>query len=105
MFCQIKVDGWPASSNGQELNFGYHHYYSRLHLKIMGDSKRRKDNLGEKYGQEPTILPWLPVSKTQAEQFVKWSTRGAWIGIVLLVIWWLVIRFIGPTFGWWQLQG
>lgn len=68
----------------------------------MGEAKRRKEALGEKYGQEPTILPWLPVTKNQAEQFVKWSTRGAWIGIGLLVVSWITVRFIGPSFGWWQ---
>ena len=68
----------------------------------MGEAKRRKEALGEKYGQEPTILPWMPITKSQAEQFVKWSTRGAWIGIGLLVISWITVRFIGPSFGWWQ---
>ena len=68
----------------------------------MGEAKRRKEALGEKYGQEPTILPWLPVTKSQAEQFVKWSTRGAWIGIGFLILSWITVRFIGPSFGWWQ---
>ena len=66
----------------------------------MGEAKRRKEALGEKYGQEPTILPWIPITKSQAEQFVKWSTRGAWIGIGFLVIAWITVRFIGPSFGW-----
>lgn len=68
----------------------------------MGDSKRRKENLGEKYGQEQTIFSWLPVTKTQADQFVKWSTRGAWFGIGALVVWWLVVRLVGPALGWWD---
>lgn len=70
----------------------------------MGESKRRKEALGEKYGQEPTIVPWLPITKTQANQFVQWSTRGAWFGIVCLVIYWLTVRFVGPAFGWWQVN-
>lgn len=70
----------------------------------MGDSKRRKETLGEKYGQEPTIFPWLPVTKTQAQQFVSWSTRGAWIGIGALVVYWVVVRFIGPGLGLWQVN-
>ncbi|NER33424.1 MAG: DUF2839 domain-containing protein [Oscillatoria sp. SIO1A7] len=70
----------------------------------MGEAKRRKEALGEKYGQEPTILPWMPITKSQAEQFVKWSTRGAWIGIAFLVISWITVRFIGPSFGWWQVN-
>jgi hypothetical protein len=68
----------------------------------MGEAKRRKAALGDKYGQEPTILPWLPITKTQAEQFVKWTTRGAWIGIVMIVAVWLTVRFVGPAFGWWE---
>ena len=70
----------------------------------MGESKRRKEALGEKYGQETTIFPWLPVTKSQAQQFVTWSTRGAWIGIGLLVVYWVVVRFIGPGLGLWQVN-
>ncbi len=68
----------------------------------MGEAKRRKDSLGENYGQEANIFPWLPITKKQAEQFVNWSNRGAWIGIGLLAVGWVTIRFIGPAFGWWQ---
>ncbi len=68
----------------------------------MGDSKRRKAALGEKYGQEANIYPWLPITKSQAQQFVKWSNRGAWIGFGFLVVSWLTVRFIGPAFGWWH---
>jgi hypothetical protein len=70
----------------------------------MGDAKRRKEVLGDKYGKEANILPWLPVTKTQATQFVQWTTRGAWAGIGLLVVFWVTIRFIGPAFGWWQVD-
>ncbi|MBD2195278.1 MULTISPECIES: DUF2839 domain-containing protein [Calothrix] len=69
----------------------------------MGEAKRRKDTLGENYGQDTTrILPWVPISKSQAEQFVSWTTRGAWIGIGVMVAAWVTIRFIGPAFGWWD---
>lgn len=69
----------------------------------MGEAKRRKTTLGEQYGQDTArILPWVPITKTQAELFVSWSTRGAWIGIFAMVAAWLTIRFIGPAFGWWQ---
>jgi hypothetical protein len=70
----------------------------------MGEAKRRKEQLGEKYGQEETILPWIPITKTQADQFYKWTTKGAWIGIGFLVVYWLTVRIIGPAFGWWQVQ-
>lgn len=70
----------------------------------MGESKRRKEALGDKYGQEEKIMPWLPITKTQSEQFMKWTTRGAWIGIGLLVAIWITIRLIGPSLGWWQVD-
>ncbi|MBU6185511.1 MAG: DUF2839 domain-containing protein [Synechococcales bacterium] len=70
----------------------------------MGESKRRKELLGEDYGKSETIVPWLPITKGQSEQFTKWSTRGAWIGIVGLALWWITVRFIGPSFGWWHVS-
>ena len=69
----------------------------------MGEAKRRREALGEQYGQEARILPWVPITKTQANLFVEWTTRGAWLGIILMIIGWVTIRFIGPAFGWWQL--
>lgn len=68
----------------------------------MGEAKRRKATLGEKYGEDPRILPWIPITKNQADLFMKWTTRGTWICIFILVAVWLTIRFIGPAFGWWQ---
>jgi Protein of unknown function (DUF2839) len=70
----------------------------------MGDSKRRKETLGEQYGQEPNILPWLPIKKTQAQQFVSLSTTGAWVGIGLLIAYWVTVRFLGPALGLWQVN-
>ncbi|OLP17717.1 hypothetical protein BST81_15475 [Leptolyngbya sp. 'hensonii'] len=70
----------------------------------MGDSKRRKEILGEKYGQDERIASWLPVTKGQGQQFVNWTTTGAWIGIGGLVVAWVVIRFVGPAMGWWHLS-
>ncbi|AOW99155.1 hypothetical protein BJP34_06560 [Moorena producens PAL-8-15-08-1] len=70
----------------------------------MGEAKRRKAALGKDYGKEANIFPWLPITKSQGEQFVKWSTRGAWAGIVFMIVFWLTVRFIGPGFGWWQVN-
>ncbi len=70
----------------------------------MGEAKRRKAAMAEQYGQEEYILPWLPITKTQSEQFMKWTTRGAWVGIGFLVIFWVTFRLIGPALGWWTLQ-
>ena len=67
----------------------------------MGESKRRKESIGDEYGKEERIVPWLPITKTQSEDFVKWTSRGSWIGIGLLVAWWIVVRFVGPAAGWW----
>ncbi|MEG4584532.1 DUF2839 domain-containing protein [Microcoleus sp. MOSTC5] len=67
----------------------------------MGESKRRKESIGDEYGKEERILPWLPITKTQSEDFVKWTSRGSWMGISLLVAWWIVVRFVGPAAGWW----
>lgn len=68
----------------------------------MGEAKRRKDALGEKYGKEPTIYPWLPMTQSQADRFMKWTTRGAWYGITFMVLYWITVRFIGPSLGWWH---
>lgn len=72
----------------------------------MGESKRRKTTLGDKYGkeQEQYILPWVPITKNQSQQFMKITTQASWVGIGLLVAVWLTIRFIGPSFGWWQVD-
>ncbi|MDC0835200.1 hypothetical protein AY599_24105 [Leptolyngbya valderiana BDU 20041] len=70
----------------------------------MGEAKRRKEALGEKYGKDPYILPWVPITKKQAEQFVSWTTKGAWVGIGALIAIWLTVIFIGPSLGWWELH-
>jgi hypothetical protein len=77
----------------------------------MGEAKRRaiqglpprgpkstKDS-----SDEPRVASWLPLSRRQADQFVAITTRGAWIGIAALVIFWITVRFIGPALGWWTL--
>lgn len=70
----------------------------------MGEAKRRKTALGDKYGQEERIFSWLPVTKSQSEQLYDLTTRGAWIGIGFLVIFWLFVRLVGPAFGWWEVN-
>lgn len=68
----------------------------------MGEAKRRKQQLGDEYGQPERIFPWLPITKAQSEAFVRWTTRGSWIGIGLMIAFWITLRFIGPGFGWWD---
>jgi hypothetical protein len=68
----------------------------------MGESKRRKTQLGDDYGKPERILPWVPITKTQSEAFMRWTSQGAWVGIGLMIALWLTVRFIGPGFGWWD---
>ena len=70
----------------------------------MGEAKRRKEALGEDYGKEKRIFPWLPITKSQANKAYEITTKGAWIGIGTLVAVWIIIRFIGPGFGWWDVE-
>jgi hypothetical protein len=51
----------------------------------------------------PRVASWLPLTQNQARRFMAITTRGAWIGIALLVLVWITIRFIGPAAGWWVL--
>jgi hypothetical protein len=49
-------------------------------------------------------VDWLPLTRNQADQFVTVTTKGAWIGIGALVLFWVTVRFIGPAAGWWTLS-
>jgi hypothetical protein len=71
----------------------------------MGDAKRRKEQDRVPSNNAKRIVPWLPLTADQSEAFVKTSTKGAWIGIGLLVFAWLMVRLIGPALGWWQNVG
>jgi hypothetical protein len=51
----------------------------------------------------PRLVEWLPLTRDQADRFVSVTTRGAWIGIGALVLFWLTVRFLGPALGWWTL--
>ncbi len=69
----------------------------------MGESKRRKEELGENYGKPEPIVSWLPfLTKQKASQFVQITSTGAWLGIGAMIVIWVTIRLIGPTFGWWK---
>jgi hypothetical protein len=80
----------------------------------MGEAKRRsaqglpprqtKVPAGKEAGTSSRLVPWLPLSRNQADRFVALSTRGAWIGIGALVLFWVTVRFLGPAAGWWALS-
>ncbi|MBU6228769.1 MAG: DUF2839 family protein [Cyanobacteria bacterium REEB459] len=69
----------------------------------MGESKRRQQILGDQYGQEEPIVSWLPITRAQSQQFMRWTSRGTWAAIVVLLSFWITLRFIGPGLGWWDL--
>jgi hypothetical protein len=35
---------------------------------------------------------------------MKWTSRGAWVGIGVLVVIWLTVLFIGPGLGLWDIS-
>ncbi|MBD2422412.1 DUF2839 domain-containing protein [Cyanobium sp. FACHB-13342] len=80
----------------------------------MGEAKRRsiqglppkviKPERGDKVDTSPRIASWLPLTRNQADRFVALTTKGAWVGIGALVLFWLTVRFIGPAAGWWTLS-
>jgi hypothetical protein len=49
------------------------------------------------------LVDWLPFTRNQADRFVSLTTRGAWVGIGALVLFWVTVRFLGPALGWWTL--
>mgnify|MGYP001307635385 CR=1 FL=1 len=75
----------------------------------MGEAKRRK-TLGipprqivpkKEIDDSPRIINWLPFTENQKDNFIKLSIRVGWLGIALLILLWIVVRFIGPAAGWW----
>ena len=75
----------------------------------MGEAKRRK-TLGlpprkvspkEEIDDSPRIINWIPITENQKDNFIKLSIRAGWLGIALLILLWIVVRFIGPAAGWW----
>jgi len=75
----------------------------------MGEAKRRK-NLGlpprqvsskKEIDDSPRIIKWLPFTENQKNYFIKLSIRAGWLGIAILILLWITVRFIGPAAGWW----
>ena len=75
----------------------------------MGEAKRRKTlglpprNVSSKkeIDNSPRFINWLPITENQKDYFIKLSIKAGWFGIALLIILWIVVRFIGPAAGWW----
>ncbi len=76
----------------------------------MGEARRRADqglpprqkkaNKSNK-DDSPRIVSWLPITENQKNQFYDITIRGGWIGIGIVVLVWVVVRFVGPAAGWW----
>ncbi len=73
----------------------------------MGEARRRasqglppRKNKGNQ-DDSPRVISWLPVTAKQKDQFYAITTRGAWIGIGAVVVFWIIVRFVGPAAGWW----
>ena len=74
----------------------------------MGEARRRaqqglppREPTKKQSHSSQRMISWLPITVEQREQFFVITKRGAWIGIGLLIIFWIVVRFIGPAAGWW----
>ena len=75
----------------------------------MGEAKRKKDlglSSGNVYKKadidnSPRIIEWIPITVNQKDQFIKVSIRAGWVGIAILILLWIIVRFIGPAAGWW----
>jgi hypothetical protein len=62
----------------------------------MGEAKRRQAQTTPAAPNRRALL---------MQQLMTWTTRGTWVGIIILGLLWVTIRFIGPGFGWWHLAG
>ena len=73
----------------------------------MGEAKRRSAMGLPPRSPKPRTSgdssPWWNLDRAKADRFVNLTTRGAWIGIAALVLFWVTVRFIGPAAGWWTL--
>ena len=77
----------------------------------MGEAKRKAQdglmprNLKKKKKKakddSPRIIPWLPITQKQRTQFIDITIKVGWVGIGVLVLIWVIVRFLGPAAGWW----
>ena len=64
---------------------------------------QKKNNTKAKFDESPRLFEWLPLTTNQRDSLIKLSIKTSWFGIAGLVILWIVVRFIGPSAGWWTL--
>ena len=61
---------------------------------VQGLPPRQPKKNSKPVDTSPRVVPWLPLTKNQTQQFVAVTTRGAWFGIGAMV----------PAAGWWTLS-
>ena len=66
-----------------------------LKAQAQGKSSTKVSN------SSPRIISWFPVTQKQRDDFIILTIKGGWIGIGCLIVFWIVVRFVGPAFGWW----
>ena len=71
---------------------------------VQGLPPRQPKKNSKPVDTSPRVVPWLPLTKNQTQQFVAVTTRGAWFGIGAMVLLWITVLFIGPAAGWWTLS-
>ena len=59
------------------------------------------EEVNKKRDLSPRIVSWFPVTQAQRDAFIRLSINGGWVGIGLLVVFWIVVRIVGPAAGWW----
>ena len=73
----------------------------------MGEARRRVEQglpprkRKTQQSDSGRFFSWLPSAENPREQFYSITKVGAWIGIGLLAVVWIVVRFVGPAAGWW----
>ena len=70
----------------------------------MGEARRRiQQGLPPKSASKGSgnLLSKLSSTQNLTEKFFSITKAGAWIGIGILIIFWITVTFIGPMAGWW----
>jgi len=69
----------------------------------MGESKKRKTALGEKYGTLQEAPVFFGLTPTQLKKINEFVTTGTWVCIGLVIAIWIAVR-IGAWQGWWGVK-
>jgi len=69
----------------------------------MGDSKRRKETLGSKYGTVEEEVVFFGLTRSQIKRIYDFTISGTWVCITAVVVIWVVVRF-GNWQGWWGVK-